>query len=47
VGRFEMVEASAFISLGEIASAVTFLASKEASFITGAELYVDGGSAQV
>jgi NAD(P)-dependent dehydrogenase (short-subunit alcohol dehydrogenase family) len=31
----------------EIASAVTFLASKEASFITGAELYVDGGSAQV
>lgn len=31
----------------EIASAVTFLASADASFITGAELYVDGGSAQV
>jgi NAD(P)-dependent dehydrogenase (short-subunit alcohol dehydrogenase family) len=31
----------------EIASAVTFLASKDASFVAGAELYVDGGSAQV
>jgi NAD(P)-dependent dehydrogenase (short-subunit alcohol dehydrogenase family) len=31
----------------EIASAVLFLASAEASFITGIELFVDGGSAQV
>lgn len=31
----------------EIASTVTFLASGDASFITGAEFYVDGGSAQV
>jgi NAD(P)-dependent dehydrogenase (short-subunit alcohol dehydrogenase family) len=31
----------------EIAKAVTFLASGDASFITGAELFVDGGAAQV
>jgi NAD(P)-dependent dehydrogenase (short-subunit alcohol dehydrogenase family) len=31
----------------EIANAVLFLASAEASFITGIELFVDGGSAQV
>jgi NAD(P)-dependent dehydrogenase (short-subunit alcohol dehydrogenase family) len=31
----------------EIANAVAFLASDEASFITGAELFVDGGLAQV
>ncbi|MDB4943242.1 MAG: 3-oxoacyl-[acyl-carrier protein] reductase [Labilithrix sp.] len=31
----------------EIASAVTFLASDDASFITGAELFVDGGMNQV
>lgn len=31
----------------EIANAVLFLASAEASFITGVELFVDGGSAQV
>jgi NAD(P)-dependent dehydrogenase (short-subunit alcohol dehydrogenase family) len=31
----------------EIAKAATFLASDDASFITGAELFVDGGSAQV
>jgi NAD(P)-dependent dehydrogenase (short-subunit alcohol dehydrogenase family) len=31
----------------EIAKAVAFLASADASFITGAELYVDGGAAQV
>ncbi|MRW86075.1 SDR family oxidoreductase [Pseudoduganella sp. FT26W] len=32
---------------GEIASAVTFLASDDASFVNGAELFVDGGQAQV
>jgi NAD(P)-dependent dehydrogenase (short-subunit alcohol dehydrogenase family) len=31
----------------EIATAVAFLASEEASFITGGELFVDGGMAQV
>lgn len=31
----------------EIARAVTFLASEDASFIAGAELFVDGGLAQV
>ena len=31
----------------EIAKTVTFLASGDASFITGAELFVDGGAAQV
>ena len=31
----------------EVASAVTFLASDESSYITGTELFVDGGLAQV
>jgi NAD(P)-dependent dehydrogenase (short-subunit alcohol dehydrogenase family) len=31
----------------ELAKSVVFLASDDASFITGAELFVDGGSAQV
>jgi NAD(P)-dependent dehydrogenase (short-subunit alcohol dehydrogenase family) len=31
----------------EIAKSVVFLASSDASFITGAELFVDGGAAQV
>jgi NAD(P)-dependent dehydrogenase (short-subunit alcohol dehydrogenase family) len=31
----------------EIAKAASFLASPEASFITGVELFVDGGAAQV
>jgi len=31
----------------EVAKAVAFLASEDASFINGAELFVDGGLAQV
>ena len=31
----------------EVAKAVSFLASEESSFVTGIELFVDGGMAQI
>jgi NAD(P)-dependent dehydrogenase (short-subunit alcohol dehydrogenase family) len=34
-------------SADEIAKAAVFLASDDSSFITGIELFVDGGTAQV
>jgi NAD(P)-dependent dehydrogenase (short-subunit alcohol dehydrogenase family) len=46
-GLTAMIPAGRIGRPDEIASAVTFLASGEAGFITGVELCVDGGTSEV
>lgn len=46
-GFTQMVPAKRFGSPDEVADAIAFLASKEASYIAGSELFVDGGLTQL
>ena len=45
--RAGLVPLSRLRTADEIAKAVVFLASDDASYVTGAELFVDGGFAEV
>lgn len=53
VGRDAMIEMGATTPIGhvgepsEVAAAAAFLASSDSSFMTGSELFTDGGSAQI
>jgi NAD(P)-dependent dehydrogenase (short-subunit alcohol dehydrogenase family) len=43
----QFVEEGAYVYITGRRQAAVFLASADASFITGAELFVDGGAAQI